>query len=391
MTVGRDAGGTATGRDTEDRAGGMRGFDTIVVGGGLVGSAIAHGLTGNGQRVLVLDEGDVAFRASRGNFGLVWVQGKGVTLPPYAIWTLGAVALWPEFARELREASGIDPELAQPGGVRYCLSAGEMTARGRLMARVAEQIDRPYPFEMLDRRELERLTPGLGEAVVGGCVCPLDGHANPMRLLQALHTVLAARDCRPRANSRVERVRTVAGGFAVETAGGTFHGGRLVLAAGTGTPALAAMVGLDIPVRPQRGQIMVTARVRPFLDRPTHTLRQTADGGLMIGDSLEEAGFDDRATPRAMAAIARRAVMTFPALARVPVVRSWAALRVMTADGYPIYQQSTTCPGAFVVCVHSGVTLAAAHAGPLAAAIAEGRLPDGLAPFSAERFHVQAA
>lgn len=57
-------------------------YDTIVVGGGLVGSAVGCGLVRRGQRLLVLDEGDVAFRASRGNFGLVWVQGRALACRP---------------------------------------------------------------------------------------------------------------------------------------------------------------------------------------------------------------------------------------------------------------------------------------------------------------------
>ncbi len=59
-----------------------REFDAIVIGGGLVGAAIAHGLQcGAGLATALLDEGDVAYRASRGNFGLVWVQSKGLGAP----------------------------------------------------------------------------------------------------------------------------------------------------------------------------------------------------------------------------------------------------------------------------------------------------------------------
>ena len=64
----------------------MKTYDVIVVGGGVVGSAIAYGLTKHGLDVALLDEGDVAYRASVGTFGLVWVQGKGLGLPEYAIW-----------------------------------------------------------------------------------------------------------------------------------------------------------------------------------------------------------------------------------------------------------------------------------------------------------------
>ncbi|MDH3452432.1 MAG: FAD-binding oxidoreductase, partial [Gammaproteobacteria bacterium] len=83
-----------------------------VLGGGLVGMAIAHGLLRLGKQVTVFDEGDVAFRASRGNFGLIWVQGKGADMPDYARWTRRSAALWPEFAQLLREQTGVAIELS---------------------------------------------------------------------------------------------------------------------------------------------------------------------------------------------------------------------------------------------------------------------------------------
>ena len=79
----------------------------------------------------------------------------------------------------------------------------------------------------------------------------------------------------------------------------------------------------------------------------------------------------------------------FPLLARLNVVRTWSGIRVMTHDGFPIYDQSETCPGAFLVCCHSGVTLAANHAFTLASMINKGRLDaDSVGAFSARRFDV---
>jgi glycine/D-amino acid oxidase-like deaminating enzyme len=72
------------------------------------------------------------------------------------------------------------------------------------------------------------------------------------------------------------------------------------------------------------------------------------------------------------------------------MVRAWGALRVMTGDGYPIYAESPSCPYAFVVTCHSGVTLAAAHAGPLAGWIAGGKVPFNPSVFNGDRFDVQA-
>ena len=111
----------------------------------------------------------------------------------------------------------------------------------------------------------------------------------------------------------------------------------------------------------------------------------------MIGDSLEETGFESRVTTAVIATMADRAVRMFPMLKGLNVVRTWSALRVMSPDGFPIYDQSVSHPGAYLVTCHSGVTLAANHAFDIASQIAAGRLDDGLLPFSARRFHVSQA
>src|SRR5260370_22464454 len=91
-------------------------YDVAVVGGGLVGSAIAWGLARLGQRVAVLDQGDIAYRASRGNFALVWVQSKGLGMPEYAGWTKPASDCWAGFAAELRDATRVYVALHLPRG-----------------------------------------------------------------------------------------------------------------------------------------------------------------------------------------------------------------------------------------------------------------------------------
>src|SRR5260370_39176695 len=78
-------------------------FDVAVVGGGLVGAALAWGLARAQQRVVVLDEGDVAHRASRANFALVWVQSKGLGMPEYAAWTKRSSDSWQGMAQELKQ------------------------------------------------------------------------------------------------------------------------------------------------------------------------------------------------------------------------------------------------------------------------------------------------
>ena len=100
----------------------IREFDIAVVGGGLVGSAIAWGLARAGRRSPCFDEGDVAYRASRGNFALVWVQSKGLGKPAYSAWTMRSADAWTDFARTLKDQTGIDVAFQRPGGFNLCLS-----------------------------------------------------------------------------------------------------------------------------------------------------------------------------------------------------------------------------------------------------------------------------
>ncbi|HXP76292.1 MAG TPA: FAD-dependent oxidoreductase [Stellaceae bacterium] len=364
----------------------MRDADVIVLGGGLVGSAIAYGLIRLGKRVLVLDEGDVALRASRGNFGLVWVQGKGLGMPAYADWARYSADVWPAFSTELIERTGIDMNYRKTGGFDICLSERDLANRVATIDKLrAQQGDKGYDCEVVDRERLDNMVPGLGPEVIGGTYCPHDGHVSPLRLLKALHRAIGAAY---RPNSTVSALQASGGGFAI-TAGGMVHSApRIVLAAGLGNLGLCAMLGFKLPVRPQRGQILVTERLPAFLDYPVSGVRQTEEGTVMLGSSREEVGYDTATTVDVMQAIARRATRMFPRLAHARVVRAWGALRILAPDEFPIYQ---TVPGhedAVIATCHSGVSLAGAHALRFAQFVADGQLPEHFSAFHSRRFDV---
>ena len=367
-------------------------FDIAVIGGGLVGSAIAWGLARCGQRVGVLDEGDVALRASRGNFALVWVQSKGLGLPPYSAWTMRSANAWREFADALEQQTGINVAFERPGGFNLSLSEREWEARRDLLQRIQDQPGmQRFPFEMLDRERVKQAIPQIGPEVVGASYSRFDGHCNSLRLFRALNVGMQQLGATYLAEHRVEDIEHTGGEFRLTTRSGEVRAAKVVLAAGIDSVRLAPMVGLNVPVRPQRGQLIVTERTAPFLHYPMQTVRQTDEGTIMIGDSQEEVGADPSSTRDVIAVLANRAIRIFPQLATLNIVRSWGCLRVMTKDGFPIYEQSATCPGAFNASCHSGVTLAAAHALFLAPQIAEGQLsPQDFAPFSARRFDVRA-
>ncbi|KAA2213260.1 NAD(P)/FAD-dependent oxidoreductase [Teichococcus oryzae] len=367
-------------------------FDAIVIGGGLVGAAIAYGLQRQGLATLLLDEGDIAFRASRGNFGLVWVQSKGLGAPHYQRWTRGSAEEWPKLAAELQQRTGIGTGLQQPGGVHICLDEEEFAQRDAYMAQLRREAGNlGLEYRMIRGAEARDMLPGLGPGVAGVSWTPYDGHASPLYLLRALHTGFTGAGGTYRPDARVDGAACAPHDFRIDAAGQSFRSPRVVLAAGLGNADLAPQFGLHAPVRPQRGQILVTERARNLMLMPTTTIRQTEEGSLMLGDSKEEVGFDLGQTPEAMKMIANRAVRAFPWVADLNIVRAWSALRVMAPDGLPIYDQSLRYPGAFTANCHSGVTLAGIHANRLAPMIAAGQLEPDMAPFSAERFDVRSA
>ncbi len=364
--------------------------DVVIIGGGVVGMCLAYGITRRGLTVTVVDEGDDAFRASRGNFALVWVQGKGIDNPDYARWTSASADLWPDFAAELSHDAGMPLFYSRPGGLIACLSEDELERRVGALERLRRRIPETAGFDVLDHAQMKKMLPAIGPEVVGGTYCAADGHVNALRLLAALHKTASRRGVIYRPGEHVSRIAVLNDGFRIHLGKRELFGRKIVLAAGLGNRDLAPQLGLYAPLVPQRGQIMVTEKLEPFLDYPLGTIRQTNEGGVMIGDSKEDVGFDKGTDSRTLATMAMHAVRTFPRLAGAQVVRSWGALRVMSPDGYPIYDQSRQCPGAYLVTCHSGITLAAAHATIIAKAVATDVWPETLHAFSAERFdHVQ--
>lgn len=367
--------------------------DVVVIGAGLIGSAIAYGLAGRNVRVLVLDGGDRDFRASSANFGLVWLHGKGMDMPAYYRLTRDSVEHWPDFSAELADVSGVDLQYERKGGLSICLGEAGFEKRRAELTRLHNQCGSDPDWEMLDRGAVSKLLPKvqLGPEVTGASFGRIDGHINPLRLLSALHVGVARKGGRVLGGMEARSLVMDAGRFTIHCGAEQFSAARIVIAAGLGAKPLAAQVGLDIPVRPQRGQILVTERLDPFLPLPIQGLRQTGEGTVMIGTTHEEAGFDSSATGEGAAAISAHALRWVPALSEVKIVRQWSGLRILTPDGFPIFAESKSHPGAFVTTCHSGVTLAATHATMLANAIANGRLPSSLDVFHLRRFDVPKA
>jgi glycine/D-amino acid oxidase-like deaminating enzyme len=363
-------------------------YDVAVIGGGMVGAAIGYGCAARGARVALLDEGDVALRAARGNFGLVWSQSKGDGVPAYAAWTRRSLELWPALAERVSALAGRDVQYRPVGGLTFCLDETELAARRSFVQRMHNQGQ--AGLRLLDRRELLELMPGcpLGPEVLGASYQPADGHVDPLTTLRGFHAGLRREGGAHLPGAPVVAIEGIGGPYRIRRADGVeMTAARVVVAAGIATTRVAAMVGLHVPVRPVRGQNIVTERLAPVLPLPASAIRQTGDGTVQIGVTSEDDGlYETPTTTAALARMAARAIRVLPPLAAARMVRGWAALRPMTPDGCPAYAESPTHPGCFVAVCHSGVTLAAVHAGPFAEAVLTGAMPDSAAELHPSRF-----
>ncbi len=335
----------------------------IVIGGGVVGCSIAYGLLKAGHKVTVLDGGDCGKRASRGNFGLVWLSSKGLDAPHYASWTRKSVHLWSSLAKELEELTNDSIHLVQEGGYDFHLSQDEMDAKIEKYEFLRSQIGSDYPYEIWDRKKLLTEEPLIGEDVVGAIFGPEDGHVNPLKLLNAYTKAIQALGGEMISNVEVETInQDDSHRFIIQSKiGDKYESDKLVLAAGLGAAKLGPQVGFLAKVIPQRGQVLITEKLPPMLKRPSGLIRQVDEGGIQIGDSKEAVGEDESTTLPMTAAIAERAIAIYPFLAQINLIRSWGALRIISPDGLPIYEKSSKCPGAYLVSCHSGITLAAVH------------------------------
>lgn len=359
----------------------------LIIGGGIVGLSVGFGLLQAGYSVTLIDESDSALRASRGNFGLIWVQGKGVSEPAYARWTQRSATLWPEFARAVEHHSDMSLNLEQSGGLSYYLDEAELYQTAEAYKTLAATLNNDYPFDVLNASQLCAEEPNIGPGVAGGILHHQDGHVNPLRLLAGLAIAFRRLGGQVISGQEVTQVKRFNSGIRLMHEKQVLcDGEQVVLCAGLGADRLGPPLGFHAPVRAQRGHILITSKLPPLIRRPSDVIRQVNDGGVQIGASAEEVGPDDRETLTMTATLSRDAITLFPKLATANLVRSWAALRIMSPDGYPIYQQSPWYANAWFVTCHSGVTLAAVHAVDLPQWIVSAENGPDLSAFSENRF-----
>lgn len=362
----------------------METADAVIIGGGIIGCASAYYLAVRGIRSLVLERRGIATEASGANAGMIGASGgiPGKTLAH----TKKSRELLARDAEEL----GRPVELVRDGRLVLASTEAEWAEVQEFVAtRGAEGIE----ANLLSADDLRSLEPVLGAGFVGAALVPGDGHVNPFLLTHAY--AAAARRLGAEVRVGVEAIRLETSGNRVTgvlTQAGPIAAPRVVVAAGAWSGPLLAPLGVDVPVRPGRGQMLVTETLPPLTSRALHTseivIRQDLHGHVLIGSAVEYVGFNREVTLPVLSRFCRLAIALMPALKEARIIRTWAGLRPMTPDSLAIIDAVPGVDGLFLATGHSrtGVTYAAISASLLAQLLTEGRTELPLDPFRLERF-----
>lgn len=235
-----------------------------------MGAAVALGLKEAGANVLLVDKVSKIHKASRANFGLVWSQSKGSGNRPYARFSEQAVREFAQFTAKLEEETGIDVELRLGTGVVISVGEDEFRTRKETIDKMHQEAEADgarHPSRILDRNELQELVGSvpLGVEVMGGSLSEIDGDVNPLLLLKAMRKLFQKNGGRFSQGVEVESINKAGNGYKIKTSRCKIQTEKVVLAAGLGNIKLAENLGVNSHLKPQRGQLLVTEKIAPFL------------------------------------------------------------------------------------------------------------------------------
>ncbi|MFB5760211.1 NAD(P)/FAD-dependent oxidoreductase [Paenibacillus medicaginis] len=354
--------------------------DLLVVGGGIIGAAIAYYAAKSGLQVVLVERGEIAGGTSSRCDGNILAIDKEPGLDSRM--SLLSQQLVAELAGELED----EFEYRAPGSILVCENEQEMQAA---LQWVTRQQQEGLPFRMLDHQDLREEWPYLAQDLPGGLECATDSTVNPVLMTYALAKAARRMGARLLPHTPVQSVLKDAGGNVrgVETPRGAIRAGAVVLAAGVWTRAIGQSLGLNLPIIPRKGHILVSARIPSIGKRKvmefgylmskfggTRSVAEedekygiamvfepTASQNILIGSSRQFVGMDTSVDQQVIRLIARRAIRFFPVLANMPLMRAYTGLRPWTPDHLPIISAVEEVPGLFIASGHEGdgISLAA--------------------------------
>jgi glycine oxidase len=327
----------------------------LVVGGGIIGCATAWELAKAGAEVVLFERATPGAEASSAAAGLLAPLGES-TQTSFARLALASWRLYPGVVAELRERTAIDVEHVTRGTL-YPLSVTEQAPEA--WALVPE-----FGVEVLEGKALHALEPALSPKVQRAVFVRGDHWLNNPRLVIAYAHAAAAAGVEVRTGANVSRV-LVEGGRArgVQVEAERVEGDAVLLAAGAWTSELTAPLGARLRIEPRRGQMIALAHTPPVLTYCVHGeayLVPRPSGELLIGATVERAGFQRAVTAEGIGSLLRAAIELVPSLRELPIARTWCGFRPWAPDSLPVLGPWPGLPGLWLATGHfrNGILLA---------------------------------
>lgn len=308
-------------------------LDVLILGGGIIGLACALELERRGRRVEVVERGRPGAAASGAAAGMLAPLAEIGDDGPMMDASRESRDLWGPWAAELAEESGLDIDFDNSGALVVDIQGGD---RPRRLARRAAQLGEEA--RLLGRDELARLVPDIAPEIEEAALLTGEHRVDNQRACQALVTCLEQRGVTIHAGREIDQVEMESGGVRLRGGGFDRRAECLLVAAGAWSGGLPGLPTL--PVHPVRGQMFEVGGVDwPWLGSvwAEHLyLVRRAGGCLLVGATVEEAGFDNHTTPDGLARLFSFCRTVFPTLGSRPLVSTWSGLRPGTADGLPL-------------------------------------------------------
>jgi glycine/D-amino acid oxidase-like deaminating enzyme len=381
--------------------------DVVIIGAGIMGCASAYFLSKAGLKVRLIDRGAIGSGASKA--GMMHV----VTWEEPAI-HLSLAAESRLLYAELSETLPLDIQYRQTGSIAVV----EQAEGYELFANMIQRLQAGgLSCRMLSAQDLLEMEPNISPQVAGGAFFPNDAQVNP--LLATLALAQAAQ-----ALGAVIEPFTAVTGFeisaqrkgltAVLTSKGRLPTQNVVIAAGAWSAEVGKLAGIEIPIKPRKGTLVVTAPVADdFMNckvilaagymesvktglgsgiSAAANIQQARNGNLVLGSSRQFVDYDDRVDPQVAALILRRCLTLFPGLAKVPAIRMWAGFRPYTPDNLPIISPVEGLAGMYIAAGHEGIGITEGPiTGKLISQLVTGQTPAiPLESLSLSRFEVLA-
>jgi len=368
--------------------------DVVIIGGGIIGSSIALRLAQAKLKVCVLDRGEPGAEASSAAAGMLAPYGEKVEPDSFLEFCRESHAMYPDFVAEVEELAGSRVGHSRDGTLMLALNDEE---DAELRAVEHRQAERGLAHERLTGEEARKRLPALAPGARRALFIPQDHWVDNQLLTAAVISAarkkgvtFVSQSPARKFNLAGHRVKSVEVSEGTDGNGGTFSADVFILAAGCWSGELVRPLGIALPMKPCRGQMMEfeSGGIFPWVVRAgKHYIVPRSDGRVVFGTTAEYAGFEKAVTGDGLRSILAGAARIVPSVGDFKFRRAWAGLRPDTADHLPILG-SGDCDNLIFATGHfrNGILLAPVTAQLISELVLNGSTSTSIAAYRPSRF-----